>query len=264
MLGFIGTGNMATAIIKGVISSGLLKGEEIGVFDLQKEKAEALSKEFGLKVFTSTVSLAENCEKIVLSVKPNVISSVLSEIDVVIKENNPLLISIAAGKTLEFLSSSVTYDAKFVRVMPNINAVVLSAVSAFCANENVSDEEKAFVEKLLSAVGTAVEIKEELFSVFSAIAGCSPAFSYMYIDSLARGAVKNGMPKDMALKIAAGAVLGSAKMILESDEHPWTLVDKVCSPGGTTIEGVTSLQENGFESTVMNAVQASFDKDKRL
>ena len=264
MLGFIGTGNMATAIIKGVISSGLLKGEEIGVFDLQKEKAEALSKEFGLKVFTSTVSLAENCEKIVLSVKPNVISSVLSEVDLAAKEKNPLFISIAAGKTLEFLSSSVTYDAKFVRVMPNINAVVLSAVSAFCANENVSDEEKAFVEKLLSAFGTAVEIKEELFSVFSAIAGCSPAFSYMYIDSLARGAVKNGMPKDMALKIAAGAVLGSAKMILESDEHPWTLVDKVCSPGGTTIEGVTSLQENGFESTVMNAVQASFDKDKRL
>lgn len=264
MLGFIGTGNMATAIIKGVISSGLLKGEEIGVFDLQKEKAEALSKEFGLKVFTSTVSLAENCEKIVLSVKPNVISSVLSEVDLAAKEKNPLFISIAAGKTLEFLSSSVTYDAKFVRVMPNINAVVLSAVSAFCANENVSDEEKDFVEKLLSAFGTAVEIKEELFSVFSAIAGCSPAFSYMYIDSLARGAVKNGMPKDMALKIAAGAVLGSAKMILESDEHPWTLVDKVCSPGGTTIEGVTSLQKDGFESTVMNAVQASFDKDKRL
>lgn len=264
MLGFIGTGNMATAIIKGVISSGLLKGEEIGVFDLQKEKAEALSKEFGLKVFTSTVSLAERCERIVLSVKPNVISSVLSEVDLAAKEKNPLFISIAAGKTLEFLSSSVTYDAKFVRVMPNINAVVLSAVSAFCANENVSDEEKAFVEKLLSAFGTAVEIKEELFSVFSAIAGCSPAFSYMYIDSLARGAVKNGMPKDLALKIAAQAVLGSAKMILESDEHPWTLVDKVCSPGGTTIEGVTSLQKNGFESTVINAVQASFDKDKRL
>lgn len=264
MLGFIGTGNMATAIIKGVISSGLLKGEEIGVFDLQKEKVEALSKEFGLTAFTSSVSLAESCDKIVLSVKPNVISSVLSEIDAVIKEKNPLLISIAAGKTLEYLSDSVTYDAKLVRVMPNINAVVLEAVSAFCANKNVNEEEKIFVSDLLDAFGTAVEIKEELFSVFSAIAGCSPAFSYMYIDSLARGAVKNGMPKDLALKIAAQAVLGSAKMILESDEHPWSLVDKVCSPGGTTIEGVTSLQKDGFENSVIGAVQAAFDKDKKL
>ena len=141
---------------------------------------------------------------------------------------------------------------------------MLSAVSAFCAGENVNEDEKLFVEKLLSSFGTAVEIKEDLFSVFSAIAGCSPAFSYMYIDSLARGAVKNGMMRDTALKIAAQAVLGSAKMILESDEHPWTLVDRVCSPGGTTIEGVTSLKEDGFEAAVMNAVQASFDKDKKM
>lgn len=264
MLGFIGTGNMASAIIKGVIASGLLKGEEIGIYDLLSEKAEALSEEYGVKTFSSAAELTENCDKIVLSVKPNVIASVLSEIDGIAKEKNPLFISIAAGKTLSFLSECVNCDAKFVRVMPNINAVVLSAVSAFCVNENVTDKEKAFVEKLLSAFGTAVEIKEDLFSVFSAIAGCSPAFSYMYIDSLARGAVKNGMPKDMALKIAASAVMGSAKMILESDEHPWTLVDRVCSPGGTTIEGVISLQKNGFENAVMNAVQASYDKDKKL
>ena len=264
MLGFIGTGNMATAIIKGVLSSGMLKGEEIGVFDLQKEKAQALSDEYGVKTFFSAEELTEKCEKIVLSVKPNVISAVLSEIGEKAKEKNPLFISIAAGKSLDFLSSCVSYEGRFVRVMPNINAVVLEAVSAYCCNEKVSSEEKAFVNELLSSFGTAVEIKEDLFSIFSAIAGCSPAFSYMYIDSLARGAVKNGMPKDMALKIAAQAVLGSAKMILESDEHPWNLVDKVCSPGGTTIEGVTSLQENAFEGTVMNAVQASYDKDKRL
>ena len=264
MLGFIGTGNMASAIIKGVLSSGLLKGEEIGVYDLQSEKAQALSAEYGVKTYSSASELTESCEKIVLSVKPNVISAVLSEINNKAKEKNPLFISIAAGKTLSFLSSCVDFEGKFVRVMPNINAVVLSAVSAFCTGENVSEDEKLFVEKLLSSFGTAVEIKEDLFSVFSAIAGCSPAFSYMYIDSLARGAVKNGMMRDTALKIAAQAVLGSAKMILESDEHPWTLVDRVCSPGGTTIEGVTSLKEDGFEAAVMNAVQASFDKDKKM
>lgn len=264
MLGFIGTGNMATAIIKGVISSGMLKGEEIGVFDIAAEKAKALADEYGVRVLGSAESVAENCQRIVLSVKPNVISSVLSEIDSVARKKNPLFISIAAGKELGYLLSCVSYEAKFVRVMPNINAVVLEAVSAFCANENVSKEEKAFVKELCSSFGTAVEIKEELFSVFSAIAGCSPAFSYMYIDSLARGAVKNGMSKDMALKIAAQAVLGSARMILDSDEHPWSLVDKVCSPGGTTIEGVASLKENGFENSVMKAVQASYDKDKKM
>ena len=109
-----------------------------------------------------------------------------------------------------------------------------------------------------------MNISENLFSVYSAIGGCSPAFSYMFIDSLARAAVKNGMPKSVALEVAAGAVLGSAKMILESQEHPWQLVDQVCSPGGTTIEGVTSLQNDGFESAVMDAVQAAIDKDKRL
>lgn len=264
MLGFIGTGNMATAIIKGIISSGMLKGEDIGVFDVAAEKAKALADEYGMKAFSSTVSLAENCSKIVLSVKPNVISTVLAEIDTTAKEKNPLFISIAAGKTLEYLSSCVSFNGKFVRVMPNINAVVGEAVSAYCANENVSEDEKGFVNELCSSFGTAVEINEGYFSIFSAIAGCSPAFSYMYIDSLARAAVKNGMPKDTALKIAAQAVLGSAKMIMESGEHPWQLVDRVCSPGGTTIEGVASLQESGFENSVMKAVEAAFNKDKRI
>lgn len=264
MLGFIGTGNMANAIIKGIISSGMLKGEEIGVFDIMREKATDLSGLFGVRVFDSAKEVAQNCDKIILSVKPNVIASVLSEIDSVAKVTNPLFISIAAGKSLSYLSENVSYNAKFVRVMPNINAVVLEAASAFCANDNVGSEEKEFVAGLCSAFGTAVEIKEELFSVFSAIAGCSPAFSYLYIDSLARAAVKNGMSKEMALKIAAQAVLGSAKMILETDEHPCSLADKVCSPGGTTIEGVAYLKESGFENSVMKAVQASFDKDKKL
>ena len=117
---------------------------------------------------------------------------------------------------------------------------------------------------LAASSGKGIEIEEKLFSIYTAIGGCSPAFAYMFIDSLARGAVKNGMTKDAALKVAAQAVLGSAKMILESNEHPWKLVDAVCSPGGTTIEGVASLQEDGFEASVISAVEASFNKDKSL
>ena len=264
MLGFIGTGNMASAIIKGVVASGMLKGEDIAVYDIAEDKAKALSEEYGVKVFGSENDIAKNCDKVVLSVKPNIFPLLLSKIDADLKENNPLIISIAAGKTIDFISDSLSYDAKIVRVMPNINAKVGGAVSAYCGKENVSEDELLFVKSLCESFGIAVNISENLFSTYSAIGGCSPAFAYMFIDSLARAAVKNGMPKVQALEVAAGAVLGSAKMILESQEHPWALVDQVCSPGGTTIEGVTSLKNDGFESAVMNAVQAAIDKDKRL
>lgn len=264
MLGFIGTGNMATAIIKGVLKSGMLKGEDIAVYDIAKEKAFALSEEYGVKVFENEKEIAEKCNQLVLSVKPNVFPSLLEKIDGKLKENNPLIISIAAGKTIEFISSCLSYDAKIVRVMPNINAKVLGAVSAYCGKDNVSEDELEFVKKLCESFGIAVNISEKLFSTYSAIGGCSPAFAYLFIDSLARAAVKNGMPKAQALEVAAGTVLGSAKMILESGEHPWALVDQVCSPGGTTIEGVTSLQNNAFESAVIKAVQACIDKDSKL
>ena len=264
MLGFIGTGNMATAIIKGIVASDMLKGEDIAVYDIAEDKAKALAEEYGVKVFDSENDIAKNCDKVVLSVKPNVFPLLLSKIDAELKECNPLIISIAAGKTIDFISGCLSYDAKIVRVMPNINAKVAGAVSAYCGKENVSEDELEFVRALCESFGIAVNINENLFSTYSAIGGCSPAFVYMFIDSLARGAVKNGMPKSQALEVAAGAVLGSAKMILESDEHPWALVDQVCSPGGTTIEGVTSLKNDGFESAVMNAVQAAIDKDKRL
>ena len=264
MLGFIGTGNMATAIIKGVIASDLLKGEDIAVYDIATDKTKALASEYGVKVFDSENDIAKNCDKVVLSVKPNVFPSVLSKIDAQLKENKPLIISIAAGKTIEFISECLSYDAKIVRVMPNINAKVGGAVSAYCGKDNVSEDDLLFVKSLCESFGIAVNISENLFSTYSAIGGCSPAFAYMFIDSLARAAVKNGMTKAQALEVAAGAVLGSAKMILESQEHPWALVDQVCSPGGTTIEGVTSLKNDGFESAVMNAVQAAIDKDKRL
>ena len=264
MLGFIGTGNMASAIIKGVLKSGMLKGSEIAVYDIDGQKTKALADEYGLNIFESEGEIAAKCDKVVLSVKPNVFPSLLSKIDPVIKESNPLLISIAAGKTTEFIRSCLSYDAKIVRVMPNINAKVGGAVSAYCGNGNVAESDLAFVKELCESFGIAVSIEEKLFSTYSAIGGCSPAFAYMFIDALARAAVKNGMPKATALEVAAGAVLGSAKMILESDEHPWQLVDQVCSPGGTTIEGVASLQRDGFENAVMNSVQAAIDKDKRL
>ncbi len=263
MLGFIGGGNMATAIIKGLVSSGTKKGGEIAVFEPHTERAQALNKEYDVSLFASEKEIVENCDTVVLAVKPNVLADVLTKIGGTVKEKKPLLVSIAAGKTLDFIEKNLGCEARIARVMPNINAVVGAAVSAYCLSEKASDDE-AQVEAFCESFGIAVSIPESQFSIYSAIAGCSPAFVYMFIDSMARAAVKNGLPKAKALEIAAGAVLGSAKMILESDDHPWTLVDKVCSPGGTTIEGVAALQESGFEAAVTKAVEASYNKDKSL
>ena len=264
MIGFIGAGNMASAIIAGMCRAEFVKSEEIAVFDSDKAKTHSLAESYGVTVKKSAKEIAETCEKIVLAVKPNVIASVLSDIDGIAKEKNPLFISIAAGKTTEYLRSCVSYGGKFIRVMPNINALVGAAVSGLCGTENVSDEDMSYAESMCECFGTAVKIDEKLFPIFSAIGGCSPAFTYMYIDALARAAVKNGMPKAQALEVAAQSVLGSAKAVLESADHPWALVDRVCSPGGTTIEGVASLQRDGFEAAVMNAVQSSYDKDKKV
>lgn len=171
--------------------------------------------------------------------------------------------SIAAGKTTEFIEKLLGFKAPVIRIMPNINATVLEAMSAYCCSESVTDDQKEFVNKLCSSFGKVMPLSESYFPLFCSIAGCAPAYAYMFIDSLARSAVKNGMNKSVALEIAAQTVLGSAKKILESDEHPWELIDKVCSPGGTTIEGIVSLQKDGFESAVCNAVDAALQKDKK-
>ena len=264
MLGFIGTGNMASAIIKGIVSSGFLKGEEIGVFDVIKEKAQQLSGQYGVTVFESANALCMDCDQVVLSVKPNIFGTLLPEIQETVKEKSPLIISIAAGKTLGFIGSLLDEDTRIVRVMPNINAVVAEAICGYCGNEKTTKDDLDFVQKMCSCFGKAIELPEEKFPIFGVIGGCSPAYAYMFIDAMARAAVKNGLPNQQALEISAQAVLGSAKMILESGEHPWELIDKVCSPGGTTIEGVLALQRDGFEAAVADAVESAFEKDRKL
>lgn len=264
MIGFIGCGNMASAIIKGLTAEKKYKPEEIAVFDICYEKAESLAKELSIRLFESEKEIAVKCDKVVLAVKPDVFPSLLQKIGEELKANDPLIISIAAGKTTEFIASLLPYSPRLIRIMPNINAKVQAAISAYCGNERADENDKAFINDFCSSFGRGIEIAEKNFSIYSAIGGCSPAFAFMFIDSLARAAVKNGMTKADALETAAQAVLGSAKLILEGDKHPWELVDAVCSPGGTTIEGVCTLQDRGFEAAVEAAVEASYNKDKRL
>lgn len=263
-IGFIGCGNMGAAIIKGITEAGIIGRNEIFVYDSAESCLNKAVLEYGITACENAKEVVKKADYVVLAVKPNMLSEVINEIDYTLAENNTILISIAAGKTIKFIRDNLTHDNKIVRVMPNINAKVAAACSAYCANSNVTDEEKNEIEKIFGAVGEITELPESSFSLFGVLAGCSPAFVYMFIDALARAGVKNGMKKDIALKVAAQSVLGSAKMILESDTHPFELIDQVCSPGGTTIEGVLSLQADGFEAAIHRAVDKTVDKDSKL
>ena len=259
--GFVGLGNMATAIIKGMISSGEYLPEKILGY-APSVRTGRPAAEMGATICASLAEAA-SADVLLLAVKPQVMPSVLKELRG-LGLAGKLVISVAAGRTLAFLQDGLGPDVAIARAMPNINAKVGASTSAFAANSHCTEAQKIIVQALFFTVGSAVELPEEQFSIFSAIAGASPAFSYMYIDALARAAVRGGLPKDKALEIAASSVYGSAKMILESREHPFALIDQVSSPGGITIEGVCTLQENGFESAVHKAVAASAMKDRNL
>lgn len=263
-IGFIGCGNMASAIIEGIIKSNTFTPEEINVFDIYKPSIDKIKAKYNVNACESEIDVVEKSDAIILAVKPNVIASVLNKINNTLKENDALIISIAAGKTIEFIRSNLSQDNKIIRVMPNINALVGESMSAYTANDTVTNNDKELTEKILTSIGQVIYLEESYFPLFGVIAGCSPAFAYMFIDALARAGVKNGMKKDTALMVAAQAMYGSAKMILETNEHPWELIDKVCSPGGTTIEGVTSLQADGFEKSIHNAVDKAIEKDSKL
>lgn len=263
MIGFIGAGNMAAAMLKGLIKAGC-QTSELAVYDICPEKAQILADIYRICVADSEKEIVQMCDKVVLAVKPDVFPGLLEKIGEELKASDPLLISIAAGKTTEFIASLLPYTPRLIRIMPNINAKAQAAISAYCGNERITDDDKEFVKVFCDAFGRGIEITEKNFSIYSAIGGCSPAFAYLFIDSLARAAVKHGMNKADALEVAAQAVLGSAKLLLESKEHPWKLIDDVCSPGGTTIAGISALHGYGFEATVEAAVEASYNKDKKL
>ena len=263
-IGFIGCGNMGASILNGIAAS-TENAHNFFLYDKYAPAAEKLEKSIQSAVICENEqAVVEKSDAVFLAVKPNVLSDVLKSIDKMTADKDTLLISIAAGKSTEFISACLSHDNRIIRVMPNINALVGEAISAVCGNSIASQEDIKTVTQLMSCTGKVLELDESMFPLFGVLGGCSPAFVYMFIDALARAGVKNGMKKADALQIAAQSVYGSAKMIMESDNHPWELTDMVCSPGGTTIEGVLSLKKDGFESAVQNAVDAAVEKDSKL
>ncbi len=262
--GFIGAGNMAGALIRGAIKSTLIPANRIEAYDNDEKKLEELKSELSIDVTTNILRLITNCDCIILAVKPNIIESVLNQIASAVSIKKPLIVSIAAGKSISTLENIIGSEIPILRVMSNLNAAVGEAISAFCFNKYVTEEMKKSAVVLLRSCGEAVELPENLFPVFDAVGGAAPAFCFMFADALIRAAVKNGMTRDTAEGIVYKTFEGSAKYLINSKKHPWELIDKVCSPGGITIEGVTSLQENGFQDAVTKAVDAVIEKDLTL
>ena len=262
-IGFIGTGNMGSSIIKGILSSKFEKSENINIFDLDKEKVNNLVKEYGVNAVNSEKELAENCNIIILSVKPHIIPIVLKNLSGNVKKDT-IILTIAAGISISVIENALGEDKKVVRTMPNTPAQVLSGMTAITFNKNIENSEKEIIFKLLNSFGKSVEIEEKLMHAYTGISGSLPAYVYMFMEALADGGVLCGMPRNKAYEIVAQTVAGSAKMLLETGKHPGQLKDEVCSPAGTTIEAVRVLENGNFRGNVIEAVVACTEKSKEM
>lgn len=262
-LGFIGTGNMASAMMGGILNNQILSVDEVMGSNPGSQKRESVKKQFGIYVTADNNEVVEKADVIVLSVKPQFYEEVISEIREFIRENQ-IVITIAPGKTLAWLTEKFGKEVKLVRTMPNTPALVGAGMTAMCPNEHMTEEEIAYVRTLLESFGRVEIVPERLMDTVVSISGSSPAYVFMMIEAMADAAVSGGMPRAQAYQFAAQAVMGSAKMVLETGKHPGELKDMVCSPGGTTIEAVRTLEEYGFRSGIIEAMKVCEEKSKSM
>lgn len=260
-LGFIGTGNMASAIMGGVIRNNLISADEIIGSDSFAKSREAAAAKFGIHVTDANTEVVKQAEILVLSVKPQFYASVIQEIKDAIKEDQ-LVITIAPGKTLAWLEEQFGKPVKIMRTMPNTPALVNAGMTAAVPNAYMTESDQERVKAILESFGRVEIVAEHLMDVVVSTSGSSPAYVYMMIEAMADAAVSGGMARAQAYQFAAQAVLGSAKMVLETGMHPGELKDMVCSPGGTTIEAVRTLEALGFRSAVIEAMKVCEEKSK--
>jgi pyrroline-5-carboxylate reductase len=262
-IAFLGGGNMAEALIKGIIASGTAKPEQLIVNDVSSERLEHLKKTYGILIEKSTKDAAAGAEIVLLCVKPQVIDFVLSKLGTV-ADSSKLVISIAAGVTIARIEKMLSAGPRVVRVMPNTPALVLAGAAGVAAGSTATESDLALVQQIFSAIGRSVVVEEKLMDAVTGLSGSGPAYVFMIIDALSDAGVKEGLPRPLALELAAQTVYGSAKMVLETGEHPGRLRDMVTSPGGTTIEGLHALEKGKLRATLMNAVEAATARSKEL
>lgn len=262
-IGFIGCGNMGQAILSGMLDSGRVSARDIIVSDKTLESKINIQKKYNVAVAENNIEVVMIADIVFLAVKPQFYEEVLKEIKDALWEYK-ILVSIAPGKTLAWMEEVLGRPAKIVRTMPNTPCLVKEGMMGVCASQQVAKDELELVCGFCSGFSKTEMVPENLMDVVTAVSGSSPAYVFMFIEAMADAAVEGGMPRKQAYTFAAQAVLGSARMILETGKHPGELKDMVCSPGGTTIQAVRVLEEKGMRASVMDAMKACLDKSRNM
>jgi pyrroline-5-carboxylate reductase len=263
-VGFIGSGNIASAIIGGIISSGFLKPENISVSSLHKNTASTLSSKYGVILVNDNIELVKSSDVVVLSVKPNTYGTVLKKIKSHVKDE-AVIVTVAAGITIDYVKNHFDREIKVIRTMPNTPAMVGEGMTAMTYDQLVNELDVSFVKGMFESCGIVEVIEDEaLMDVVTSLGSSSPAFVDILIEAMADAAVLLGLPRVTSYRMAAQAVKGSARMLMETGKHPGELKDMVCSPGGTAIEGVRVLEEKGMRIAMIEAIIATAEKAKLL
>jgi pyrroline-5-carboxylate reductase len=262
-IGFLGAGKMATALARGFINAELVFPREIIASDPYETARKHFATEVGAPVTTANPEVAKFASVLILATKPDQVAAVLAEIHPFFTAKH-LLISIAAGVPVAKLEAALPAGARVIRVMPNTPALIGAGASAFAPGKHATPGDAELAGKLLSAVGIALPVKESLLDAVTGLSGSGPAYAYQFIEALSDGGVASGLPRDISTKLAAQTVMGAARMILETGQHPGVLKDQVTSPGGTTIEGLHELEKGKLRATVISAVRAATERSKKL
>lgn len=254
---------MGEALVRGLIRAGIYAPDEITAFDTDTARVRRLAEEVGITAAVDAVQAVREAEVVLLAVKPQVIEAALAPLREVLTAGQTL-ISIAAGVSTAQLEAALAAAVPVVRVMPNTPCLVGEAASALCLGQHAGEQHRAQAHRIFDAVGVAVDIEEKLIDAVTGLSGSGPAYVYIFIEALADGGVRAGLPRAVAQQLAAQTVLGAARMVLETGQHPGVLKDMVASPGGTTIAGVGALEAHGFRAAAMDAVRAAADRAREM
>jgi pyrroline-5-carboxylate reductase len=262
-IGFIGAGNMAEALMKGLLSSKLAKVEDIIASEVVPDRREFVKKTLGVRVTASNADVVKASEVVILAVKPQYVAVVLDEMKPFLTGDH-LVISIAAGVKISAIEARIGPAVRVVRVMPNNACLVGESASVFASGKAATKADMETVQKILESVGIAFHLDEKMLDAVTGLSGSGPAYAYIMIEAMADGGVLCGLPRDISVKLAAQTLLGSAKAVLETKKHPGELKDMVASPAGTTIEGIRVLEEAGFRGIVIDAIEAGTKRSAEL
>lgn len=261
-LGIIGSGKIGEALIKGIISSKKISKQNICSSDKKDDKRDYISKEYSIKCFENNVDVVTRSDVIILAIKPNEVKNVVTEISDVLTKKH-LLITIAAGVTINYISKNLKKDVPIIRGMPNTPVLVQEGMTVLTTN-NCTDEQLGLAKEIFESVGKVVVLEEKYLDTVTGLSGSGPAYIFMVIESLAESGVKLGIAREISNLLAAQTTLGSAKMVLETGEHPALLRDMVTTPGGVTIDGIIQLEEGKLRTSIINAVVKAASRSKEL